>query len=89
VRQDVRYVGDVVEKFTATPQGGCRGYLPQRIVIVGVGPPSTSADFRGGLCYLDAVEPEPRGPAPKRCPFACIVERNTSVRSPGPDEMDV
>ena len=41
-------------------------------------------DFRGGLCYLDAVEPEPRGPALKWCPFARIVERNTCVRSPGP-----
>jgi hypothetical protein len=61
------------------------GNLPQRSVIIGVGPPSTSADFRGGLCYPDAVEPEPRGPALKWCPFACIVERNTCARSPGPD----
>ena len=51
VRQDVRDVGDVV--ITAPP--GCPN-LPQRSVIVCVGP--TSADFRGGLCYLDAVEPE-------------------------------
>jgi hypothetical protein len=34
----------------------CRGNLPQRIIIVGVGPPSTSADFRAGR--LAAVEPE-------------------------------
>jgi hypothetical protein len=30
--------GDVVEKFTATPRV-CLGNLPQRSVIVGVGPP--------------------------------------------------
>jgi hypothetical protein len=47
--------GDVVEKFAGDPRG-CRAYLPQRNAIVGVGPPFTSADFRGGLCYLDAVE---------------------------------
>src|SRR5262249_26134276 len=67
VRQDVRDVGDVVEKFTGDPPG-CRGYLPLRRVIVGMGPPSTLADFRGGLCYLDVVEPEPRGPALNWCP---------------------
>ena len=75
--------GDVVEKFTATPR--VPGVTPRSgVVIVGVGPPSRSADFRGGLCYLDAVEPEPRGPALKRCPFVRIVEQNTCVRSLGP-----
>jgi hypothetical protein len=51
--QDARDVGDVDEKFAATP-APVAGNLPLRSVIVGVGPPSTSADFRGGLCYLDA-----------------------------------
>jgi len=81
---NVRDVGDVVEKF----KGATRvpGVTPRSgVVIVGVGPPrhrpSTS---EAGLCYLDAVEPEPRGPALKWCPFACIAERNTCVRSPGP-----
>jgi hypothetical protein len=63
--------GGAVEKFTATPRG-CRGYLPLRRVIVGVGPPSTSDGFRGGLCYLDAVEPEPRGPALKRSDWRAL-----------------
>jgi len=44
---NVRDVGDVVEKFTATPP--CRGNPPQRIVIVGAGAPSRSADIRGGV----------------------------------------
>src|SRR5262249_50859872 len=39
---DLRDVGDVVEKFTGDPPG-CGGNLPQRSVIIGVGPPSTSA----------------------------------------------
>ena len=52
------------------------GNLPQRSVIVEVGPPLPSAYFRGGLCYLDTVEPEPRGPALNWCPFACIAEPN-------------
>jgi hypothetical protein len=78
----VRNVGDVVENFTGGPPGA--GNLPQGKVSDGVGP-HTSADFKGDLCYIAAVEPEARGPVLKRCPFACIVERNTCVRSPGPD----
>jgi len=66
VGQDVRDVGDVVEKFTGASR--VPGVTPRSgVVIVGVGPPFTLADIRGGLCYLDAVEPEPRGPAPKSC----------------------
>jgi hypothetical protein len=38
VGQDVRDVGDVVEKFTGAPRGA-GGNLPQRSVIIGVGPP--------------------------------------------------
>ena len=38
--QDVRDVGDVVKKFTLPRGVGSRGNLPQRSVIVGVGPPS-------------------------------------------------
>jgi hypothetical protein len=63
------------------PPSRCRGNLPQRSVIVEVGPPSTSADFRGGLCYLDAVEPEPRCPALKWCPFAFVVEEHLASLS--------
>jgi hypothetical protein len=37
VDQDDRDVGDVIKKFTGDPRG-CRRYLPQRSVIVGVGP---------------------------------------------------
>ena len=46
--QDVRDVGNVVEKFT-TPPTRCRGNVPLRSFIVGVGPPFPSADFRVGL----------------------------------------
>jgi hypothetical protein len=56
VRQDVRDVGDVVEKFT----GG--GNLSAGERHRRNGAPSKSADFRGGLCYLDAVEPGPAQP---------------------------
>jgi hypothetical protein len=49
VGQDVRDVGDVVEKFTAAPPGCPGGNLPQRNVIVGVGPPSTSIEFRAAV----------------------------------------
>jgi hypothetical protein len=42
VRQDVRDVGDVVEKFAATP-GGARGLPPAAERHRGVGPPSMSA----------------------------------------------
>ena len=62
---------------------GAGGNLPQRSVIVGVGPPSTSAEFRADR--LAAVEPEPRGPALKWCPFAWIAEPKTCGRFPGPD----
>ena len=37
VGQDVRDVGDAVERFTATLR--CQSYLPLRSVKVGVGPP--------------------------------------------------
>ena len=40
VGQDLRDVGDVVKKFTLPRGVGSRGNLPQRSVIVGVGPPS-------------------------------------------------
>ena len=46
-------------RSSRAPPGAGGVNPPPRSVIVGVGPPSTSADFRGGLCYLDAVEPEP------------------------------
>src|SRR5262245_28131275 len=64
VSQDVRDVGDVVEKFTGDPRN-----LPQWSVIVGVGPPSTSADFRGGLCYLDARRAGATRSRPEAVPF--------------------
>jgi hypothetical protein len=76
VRQDVRDVGGVVEKFTGAP-GGAGGNLPLRSVKVGVGP---------GLCYLDAVEPEPTRSGPESDALSRVfVERNTCVRSPGFD----
>ena len=57
--------GDVVEKFTGAPPGA-GGNLPQRSVIVGVGPPFTSADLRAGR--LAAVEPEPcNGASSRKC----------------------
>ena len=43
VGQDVCDVGDVSRSSRATPGGGAGGSLPERNVIVGVGPPSTSA----------------------------------------------
>jgi hypothetical protein len=46
---------DVVEKFRGHPRG-VGGNLPQRSVIVGVGPPSPWAARAGRLA---AVEPEP------------------------------
>jgi len=46
--QDVRDVGDVVEKFTATPRvPGATS--PNGASSLEWGPPSTSADFRGDL----------------------------------------
>jgi hypothetical protein len=48
----------------------CRGSLPQRSVIVGVGPPSTSAEFRAGR--LAAVEPEPTRSRPEVVPFRVL-----------------
>ena len=64
---------------------GCRGYVPPRNVIVGVGPPSTSAGFRGGLCYLDAVEPEPTRSRPEVVPFRVYrrTEHQRSFSGPG------
>ena len=74
VRQGVRDLGDVVEKFTGAPR--VPGVTPRSgVVIVGVGAPSRSADFRGGLCYLDAVEPEPTRSRPEVVPFR--VDRRT------------
>ena len=70
-------------RSSRVPPRGAGGNLPQRSVIVGVGPSFASADFGAGR--LAAVELEPRGPALKWRPFACIAERNTRVRSPGPD----
>ena len=54
VGQDVRDVGNVVEKFT-TPPTRCRGNVPPRSFIVGVGPPFPSADFRVGLLASKAL----------------------------------
>jgi hypothetical protein len=51
----------------------------QRSGIVGVGPPSTSAVLQS------RPSSRLRAGATRSRPFACIVERNTCVRSPGPD----
>jgi hypothetical protein len=50
VRQDVCDVGDVVEKFTCAL---CPGNLPQRSVIVGVGPPFYIGRLQRRPCYPD------------------------------------
>ena len=84
VGQDVRDVGDVVEKFTGAPR--VPGVTPRSgVVIVGVGPPSRSADFRGGVCYLDPVEPEPTRSRPEVVPFRVYrrTEHQRSFSGPG------
>ena len=61
VGQDDRDVGDVVEKFKGDPRVPVTSR--SKIIVVSGAPLLHRPDFRGGLCYLDAVEPEPRGPA--------------------------
>ena len=48
-----------IDAVLAGPSRTLNSCFSQRNVIVGVGPPFTSADFGAGLYYLDAVESEP------------------------------
>jgi hypothetical protein len=68
VGQDIRDVGDVVEKFTPPPRVPVTS---RRGTLSSVwGPRLHRPDFRGGLSYLDAVEPEPT-----RLPQRLVLQR--------------